>query len=103
MTKLDTHELAAELLAARNKGQSVESRPSSRDSEFDLPAAYQVESELARLRRASGRKTTGRKIGFTNKAVWPRLELDTIVWGYVFDDTVHYASGNHFILNIGKM
>lgn len=103
MTKLDTRELATELLQARSKGQAVESRPSSRDSEFDLPAAYEVEGELARLRQADGHKSIGRKIGFTNKAVWPRLELDTIVWGYVFDDTVHHASGNHFTLNIGNM
>lgn len=103
MTKLDTCELASELLAARHKGQAVESRPSSRDSEFDLPAAYQVEGELARMRRASGLKTTGRKIGFTNKAAWPKLDLDTIVWGHVYNDTVHLASGNHFTLNIGNM
>ncbi len=103
MTKLDVRELANELLAAHNKGQAVESRPSSRDSEFDLTAAYQVEGELARLRRSSGTKTTGRKIGFTNRAVWPKLDLDTIVWGHVYNDTVHLASGNHFILNIGSM
>lgn len=103
MTKLDTRELATELLAARSKGQPVESRPSSRDSEFDLVAAYQVEGELARMRRAAGLKTTGRKIGFTNKAAWPKLGLDTIVWGHVYNDTVHFASGNHFTLPIGKL
>jgi 2-keto-4-pentenoate hydratase len=103
MTKLDIRELATELLAARAKGQPVESRPSSRDSEFDLPAAYQVEAELARLRRASGQKTVGRKIGFTNKAAWPKLDLDTIVWGHIYNDTIHYASGNHFTLPIGQM
>lgn len=103
MTTLDIRGLATEMMAARSEGKAVESRPSSRDSGFNLPAAYQVEEELAQLRRADGHKTTGRKIGFTNKAVWPRLDLDTIVWGYVFDDTVHYASGNHFILPIGQM
>ncbi|MDB5082145.1 MAG: hypothetical protein JWP00_4069 [Chloroflexi bacterium] len=103
MTNLDTRALANELLEARLKGQPVESRPSSRDSEFNLTAAYQVEGELARLRRGSGQKTIGRKIGFTNKAVWPKLDLDTIVWGHVYNDTVHHASGNHFILQIGKM
>ena len=103
MTTLDIRALATEMLAARSEGKAVESRPSSRDSSFDLPAAYQVEEELAQLRRADGHKTTGRKIGFTNRAVWSRLDLDTIVWGYVFDDTVHYASGNHFILPIGQM
>jgi 2-oxo-3-hexenedioate decarboxylase len=103
MTTIDTRELALEMMEARAAGKAVESRPSSRDSEFDLPAAYKVETELAELRRAEGHKTTGRKIGFTNRAVWPKLDLDTIVWGYVFDDTVHFASGNHFILPIGNL
>src|SRR6478672_3288740 len=103
MTTLDIRALASEMLTARSDGKAVESRPSSRDRDFDLPAAYQVEEELAQLRRADGHRTTGRKIGFTNRAVWPKLELDTIVWGYVFEDTVHYASGNHFTLPIGQM
>ena len=103
MTTLDIRELAIEMMEARSRGKAVESRPSSRDSGFDIPAAYRVETELAELRRADGHKTTGRKIGFTNRAVWPKLDLDTIVWGYVFDDTVHYASGNHFILPIGNL
>lgn len=102
MATLNISELAQELYDAHISGQAVESRPTSRDENFELPAAYAVVGELVRLTRAGGWKTTGRKIGFTNKAVWPRLGLDTIVWGYVFDATVRYAKNNEIEYSLAR-
>ena len=81
--------LARELADAYAKGRIVESPPSSQS--FDLVAAYAVEAELVRLRRAEGHTTVGRKVGFANKAVWRVLKLDTLVWAHMYDDTVRYA------------
>ncbi len=94
MAQTNTKELAEQLYQAHIQGQPVENRPSSNDKEFGLPAAYQVVHEIAALNRQNGWQTSGRKIGFTNRAVWPKLELDTIVWGYVYDKTVHYVPSN---------
>jgi len=92
LAPLDPKALAAELAAAYASGQTVSIPPSARDAGFDLAAAYAVEAELAQRRRAEGRTTVGRKVGFANKAVWRVLKLDTLVWARLYDDTVRYAA-----------
>ena len=94
MPAVDVRAIAQELLLAHANGQILPVLPSSRDSEFDLSAAYAVEAELVRLRRASGRTTVGRKVGFANKALWRVLRLETLVWAHMYDDTVQYADQN---------
>jgi 2-oxo-3-hexenedioate decarboxylase len=80
--------LAAELRDAYAARRTDVTPPSTRDPSFDLTAAYAVEAELARMRRASGHHTVGRKVGFANKAVWRALKLETLVWAHMYDDTV---------------
>jgi 2-oxo-3-hexenedioate decarboxylase len=75
---------------------------SSREARFDLATAYAIEAELARLRRAEGRATVGRKVGFANKAMWRVLKLDALVWAHMYDDTVIHA-GRSASLPIGRM
>ena len=75
---------------------------SSREPGFDLPAAYAIEAELVRRRRAGGSTTVGRKVGFANKAMWRVLKLDTLVWAHMYDDTVIYA-GKSASLSLGRM
>ena len=45
---------------------------------------------------------TGRKVGFANKAMWRILKLPTLVWGHMYDDTVHYANGNFAEISLPK-
>jgi 2-oxo-3-hexenedioate decarboxylase len=85
--------LAHELLAAYQTGQMVTTPPSSR-SGFDLDAAYAVEAALKRSREARGARSVGRKVGYANKAMWRVFKLQTLVWGQMYDDTVHYSDGN---------
>jgi 2-oxo-3-hexenedioate decarboxylase len=94
MSHVEVKELAAELLAAYATGTTVSTPPSSRDPEFDLTRAYGVEAELTKVRRAQGCRTAGRKVGYANKALWRKLKLDTLVWARMYDNTVHYATGN---------
>ena len=103
MTVTRSKTLAQELLAAYASGQAIAVPPSARDAAFDLPAAYAVEAELVRLRRASGRTTVGRKVGYANKAIWRVLKLDTLVWAHMYDDTVHYAEDGVASLSLGHM
>ena len=100
---LDVKTLARELMSAYAGRQIISVAPSARGAGFDLAAAYEVEAELARLRRAGGRTTIGRKVGFANKALWRALKLDTLVWAHMYDDTVHYAEGGTASLSLGRM
>ena len=94
MSHLDPTAVALELLEARAAGRSIQTPPSSRDASFDLSRAYSVEAELVRIRTSQGRRTVGRKVGYANKALWRMLNLETLVWAHMYDDTVHHAADN---------
>lgn len=72
-------------------GRQTIAPPSAADPAFDLATAYRVEAELARLRRSTGARTVGRKVGYANRALWRVFKLDTVLWAHMYDDTVHYA------------
>jgi 2-dehydropantoate 2-reductase len=91
-TNPDIGSVARELLSACETGQLVAVPPSDRG--FDLDACYAVEWEIKRLREQAGHKAVGRKVGFANKAMWRILKLPTLVWGHMYDDTVHFVEGN---------
>jgi 2-keto-4-pentenoate hydratase len=82
---------ASDFLAARSGQSSMDALPSANG--FDLDAAYAMESEIMRLREASGYAAVGRKVGFANKALWRILKLETVVWAHMFEDTVQHADG----------
>lgn len=84
--------IAQELMAAYQSGTMV--APPSENPAFNLESAYAVESRLKKLREAAGHKSVGRKVGYANKAMWRVLKLETLVWGHMYDDTVHYAENN---------
>jgi 2-oxo-3-hexenedioate decarboxylase len=95
--------LADALVEAYARRQFLPAPPSSSVPGFDLASAYAVEAELVARRRASGRSTVGRKVGYANKAVWRALKLETLVWAHMYDDTVRFADGNAALLAIGRM
>jgi 2-oxo-3-hexenedioate decarboxylase len=94
--------LAEEILDAYARKQSI-TAPSNRDGGIDVASAYTVESDIVRLRGAAGHRPVGLKVGFANRAMWRVLKLDTLVYGHMYDDTVHYAEGNQLSLPIGSM
>jgi 2-oxo-3-hexenedioate decarboxylase len=99
---VDPDALAAEIACAYAT-RTIIAPPSVRDERFDLPAAYQTEAALVRMRRAGGRRTVGLKVGFANKAVWRVLKLETLAWAHMYDDTVHAAAGGAASLSTGAM
>ena len=90
----DRQALIEGLIAAQSGGPRLAAPPSSSVPGFDLAAAYAVEAEIARRRRASGRTTVGYKVGYANKAMWRVFGLQTLVWAHMYDDTVREAEGN---------
>lgn len=56
---------------------------------LDVAAAYRVAAVLREAREGGGARRVGRKIGFSNRTIWPIYGIDAPIWGDMFDDTVH--------------
>jgi 2-oxo-3-hexenedioate decarboxylase len=41
----------------------------------------------------AGARPVGRKIGFTNRSIWPKYGVHQPIWGTVYDSTLSWASG----------
>jgi 2-oxo-3-hexenedioate decarboxylase len=92
---IDIQAVAAEAFGTLDTGRQIEPF-SSRLSSFNLDDAYRVTAAVRKMREARGELPVGRKIGFTNPAVWTYAPM----WGYVYNRTVHSLSeiGNTFPL-----
>ena len=90
---------ANELLAAWDAGQCIP-LISTREKKFDWDDAYEVSAELIRLRRARGEKTVGRKIGFTNRNIWPQYGATSPIWHHVYDRTLVRATDGKATLSL---
>jgi len=99
ISKMDAEILARELLSKYETGQMMAVLPSAHPG-FDLNTAYDVESELKRLREAGGHKAVGRKVGYANKAMWRMLKLETLVWTHMYEDTVRHSDTNSAMLTL---
>jgi 2-oxo-3-hexenedioate decarboxylase len=86
-TEHDVETIATEALALLGSGRQVPPF-SSRVTGFGLAAAYAVVEAVRRRREARGESPVGRKIGFTNTAVWGGYGISGPIWNYVFDSTV---------------
>ncbi len=60
---------------------------------------YRVSAALCEMRVARGAHVIGRKIGFTNRAIWPTYGVDRPMWGEMYDTTVHDAGSGPFALS----
>lgn len=103
MTTPRVSALAQEMLDAYAAGRRIAVPPSAREGGCDLDTGYAVEAELRRIRLAAGRRTVGRKIGLANRAVWRAMQMKTLVWASMYDDTVHHAAGGEATLSVARM
>ncbi len=102
MSQSNREALATELLAALEANRTIEPI-TSRDPHFDSAAAYQVSAEILRQRRARGEKPIGRKIGFTNRTIWPEYGVFEPIWAHVYDTTVTFLDNPAGRLSIGHL
>ncbi len=86
-TPVEFQAIAGELKAAQDAAQQV-APFTLRLPTFDLAAAYEVAHLIHRARLAEGATPLGRKIGFTNPAMWATFGVREPIWGYVYDTTV---------------
>jgi 2-oxo-3-hexenedioate decarboxylase len=80
--------IADEVLSVLGTARQI-TPPVSRDSAFDLMAAYRVARKIRDLREKRGERPVGRKIGFTNRSAWTSLKAAAPIWGYMYASTVH--------------
>ena len=83
----ETAAIASEVLTALDAARQI-APFSGRPGGLDLPASYAVTAELRRQRQARGEKTVGRKIGFTNRAMWVEYGVGAPIWGDMYEHTV---------------
>ena len=57
-------------------------------------AGYEAARALHEHRVARGWRAVGRKIGFTNRTIWPRYGVYEPIWGTVYDRTLVRADNN---------
>lgn len=62
---------------------------SSRPGGLSVDDAYRVTPRVRQLYETGGAKVIGRKIGFTNRTIWPEYGVYAPIWGYVFDRSLH--------------
>lgn len=90
---MDLQAIASRIKAAQDHTQQI-APLTSQHRDFDIGAAYAVAHRLHRARLAEGAVAVGRKIGFTNAALWPVFGVREPIWGYVYDTTVvHLPAG----------
>lgn len=55
---------------------------------LDQRKAYHVAAAIRQLREMNGEVVVGRKVGFTNRAMWKEWGVDASNWSYVYRNTV---------------
>jgi 2-oxo-3-hexenedioate decarboxylase len=90
------------LLAAADGGPQL-APITDGDPAFDVERAYRMLAELHARRVAQGWRAVGRKIGFTNRTIWPRYGVDRPMWSMVWDRTVMHAPGGTATLDVAGL
>jgi 2-oxo-3-hexenedioate decarboxylase len=86
--------LADELIEVHEKPRQV-APFSERYPALTPDQGYEAALALHRHRLQQGWRPVGRKIGFTNRTIWPRYGVYEPIWGTVYDRTVAPSRDNH--------
>ena len=84
---MDATKLAAELVDACEHAREI-SPFSARYPGLTAETGYAAARKLHAHRLAQGWQPVGRKIGFTNRTIWPRYGVYEPIWGFVYDRTL---------------
>jgi 2-keto-4-pentenoate hydratase len=83
--------VASEVIGALASHHQIPSF-ASRSRGLTLDDAYRVTPLLRAAFEARGETILGRKIGFTNRTMWPKYGVYAPIWGYVTDATTQDVS-----------
>jgi len=87
----ELHAIAHQIKTAQDRGLPLK-KITSQHTGFDTAAAYAVADLMHAMRLAEGAQAVGRKIGFTNPAMWAQYGVSAPLWAYVYDTTVTYLA-----------
>ena len=73
------------------------------DPALDERGAYRIAAAVHALRTARGERPVGRKIGFTNRTVWPLFGVDRPAWSWVYDTTTMTVGRGPWRLDLGRL
>lgn len=103
MTENGAHEdLARELVDLHDAPREV-SPFSDRYPGLDPETGYAAARLLHVHRTAQGWQPRGRKIGFTNRKLWPRYGVYEPMWGTVYDRTLILAPGDRASVSLAGL
>ncbi len=77
-------DVAGEIFATLGSGRQI-APFSGRPGGLTLEDAYRVLARLGQAFTARGETPVGRKIGFTNRTIWPEYGVYAPIWGFVTD------------------
>ncbi|MDB5838756.1 MAG: putative 2-keto-4-pentenoate hydratase [Herminiimonas sp.] len=87
---------AHQLLDIRANSRQIP--PLSTGASLSLSDGYDIAKNILDIRTAEGEVAVGRKIGFTNRTIWPKYgasqPISHPIWGPMYDTTVRYANNN---------
>ncbi len=98
----DINEIASRLIRAYDRAETLEPFTSA-DPNFDMAQGYAVQHEVLKRRLAQGWQPVGRKIGFTNRSIWPRYNVDRPLWAHVWSRTLHFAANGRAQISLAPM
>jgi 2-keto-4-pentenoate hydratase len=70
--------------------------------DFDVASAYAVAQLLHETRVREGKRPIGRKLGFTNPAMWERYGVREPIWAYLYENSVR-TGGDLQVCHIGRL
>jgi 2-oxo-3-hexenedioate decarboxylase len=73
------------------------------DPELDEAAGYAIAAAVHAQRVARGERPVGRKIGFTNRTIWPLFGVDRPNWAWVYDTTTPDLGAGPWRLDLSRM
>jgi len=90
---MDATNLAAELIDLHDRPRLV-APFNARYPGLTADSGYAAARRLHAHRLSLGWKPAGRKIGFTNRTIWPRYGVYEPMWGTVYDRTLLHSKDN---------
>ncbi len=102
MAVADIKTIADRLIAAHDAATMLP--PITADApDFSVAEAYGALAEIETRRRQQGWRSVGRKIGFTNRTIWPRYGVYQPMWAHVWTQTVTFAPEDKATLSLRSL
>lgn len=98
---LDLQTLARQIKSAQDTSTQI-APLSARAEGLGMASAYEIARINHQQRLQQGRRAVGRKIGFTNAAIWPVFDVHEPIWGHMYDSTVVHLDEGHGTCHVGR-